>query len=104
MRPIEAQAVADRAAQQLVDRNPQRLRLQIDQRVLDRPDRLLVHPARRGARHAMEERGMALHRPWVHSDEASREAADHLAQTLRAVGLHELRPAGQTLVGADPEE
>ena len=50
MRPVERQAVAHRPAEQLVDRNAQRLGLDVEQRVLDRGHRLLVDAARRLAR------------------------------------------------------
>ncbi len=104
MRPVEAQAIADRAAKQLVDGNAERLGLQVHQRVLDRGDRLLVDPAGRRAGHAVEERGVPLDRARVLPDQARRQAGDDLPQPLRAVGLHELRPADQAGIGADLEE
>ena len=47
MRPVEPDALAHRAAQQLVDRDAERLRLDVEERVLDRADRLLDHAAAR---------------------------------------------------------
>ena len=47
MRPVDLQPVADRPAEHLVDRNAQRLGLDVDQRVLDRGDRLRVDAAGR---------------------------------------------------------
>ena len=44
MRPVDLQPVAERAAEQLVDRHAQRLGLDVDQRVLDRGDRLRLSP------------------------------------------------------------
>ena len=54
MRPVEPHAIAQRAAEQLVDRHAERLRLDVPQRQLDAGDGLVRHaapvlPRRRGA-------------------------------------------------------
>ena len=79
---------------------PKRLGLEVDQRVLDRGDRLLVDAARRLAGHAVQEGGDLLDRPRVHADQPLAQPADDAGQALGAVSLHELRPADQALVGA----
>ena len=104
VRPVELQPVAHRAAQHLVDRDAESLRLQVHQRVLDRGDRLLRDTADRLARHAVQIGGDLLHRPRIPANQLLAELADHAGEAGRAVPFHELRPADKALVGADLEE
>ena len=102
MRPVEPQSVAHRAAQHLVDRHPQGLGLDVDERVFDRRDRHLVDAARRLPGRRIEPRGDALDRARVVADQrALGELVDDRAQPLRAIALHVFRPADKALVGGD---
>src|SRR5579862_3782009 len=104
MRPVDLQPVADRAAEQFVDRDAQGLRLDVDERVLDRRDRHLVDAARRLPRRGVERRRDALDRPRVLANEVLGQFADDRREALRAIALHVFRPADEALVGGDLEE
>ena len=104
VRPVEPQPLAHRAVQKLGDRHAQRSRLDVDQRVLDRRDRLLDQPARRLAGERVQHRRDALDRPRVHADQVLGEPADDRAQPLAAVALVVLGPADHAVVGGDLEE
>ena len=104
MRPVERQAIAHRPAEQGVDRNAQRLGLDVEQRVLDGGHRLLVHAARRLAGDGVLPRHDALDRPRVLADQVLRHAADHGGEAGAAVALVVFRPADQPVVGGDLEE
>ena len=104
MRPVERQAVAHRPAEQGIDRNAQRLGLDVQQRVLDGGHRLLVQAARRLARDGLLPRHDALDRPRILADQALRHAADHGGEAGAAVALVVFRPADQAVVGRDLEE
>ena len=60
VRPVEADPVADRPAQQLVDRDAEGPRLDVEQRVLDRADRLLDDAARRRPPQRLHQRDVRL--------------------------------------------
>src|SRR3954452_2630422 len=94
MRPIDLQSVADRSAEELVDRDAQGLCLYIDKRVLDRRDRHLVEAARRLPRHRVQQGRNRLDRTRVAAyQEPVRELLDTAGQSLGAVPLHIFRPA-----------
>ena len=104
MRPVQRQPVAHRAAEQRIDRHAQRLRLDVEQRVLDRRHRLLVDAARRLARHGIIGRGDPFDRPRIHADQALRQAADHGGKTRAAVAFVVFGPADDAIVGGDLEK
>jgi hypothetical protein len=104
MRPVDLHPVAKGAAEQLVDRYAERLGLDVDQRVLDRADRLGVEPAGRLAGGGVKKVAVFFDRTRVLADEARAELLDDRGEALRAVALHEFGPAGDALVGRDLEE
>jgi hypothetical protein len=104
MRPVEPDAVPYRAAEQLVDRHPKRLRLDVEERVLDRPDRLLDHAAARLAAERVEQRHHRLEGARVLADDRRCQMPDRGGDTLAAEGLVVLAPADQACVGRDLEE
>ena len=104
VRPVEPQPVAHRTVQELGDRHAQRPRLDVDQRVLERRDRLLDQPARRLAGERVQHRRDALYRPGIQPDQVLGEPADDRAQSLAAVALVVLGPADHAIVGGDLEE
>ena len=104
MRPVERQAVAHLAAEQLVDRHAERLGLDVEQRILDRGHRLLVDAARRLAGDGVLHRHDALDRPRVLADQAGRHAADHGGEAGAAVAFVVFRPADDPVVGGDLQE
>ena len=104
MRPVERQALAHRAAEQRMDGNAERLRLDVDERVLEGGDRLLVHAAGRLARHRAERRGDALVGARILADQRLAERADDGAEPLAAVALVVFRPADDAVIGGDLEE
>ena len=104
VRPVEADALAHRAAEQLVDGHAERLGLDVQKRVLDRADRLLDHAAARLAADRVEQRDHRLVGPRVHADDRGREVLDRGGHALAAERLVVLAPADQALIGADLEE
>src|SRR5712691_11175073 len=88
MRPVEEEPVADRPAEQLIDRDAQGLCLDVDERILDGADRLGIEPAGRLPRCGVEQRRDALHGPRVLTDETLAEPLDNAAEALRAITLH----------------
>ena len=104
VRPVEADALAHRAAEQRVDRHAQRLRFDVQERVLDRADRLLDHAAARLTADRVEQRDHRLVGSRVHADDRGREVLDRGRHALAAERLVVLAPADQPLIGADLEE
>ena len=104
MRPVQQQPVADRAAEHFIDRHAQCLRLDIDQRVLDRGDRHRVDAAGGLPRRRVEIGRVALDRARVLADQALGHFPDDPGQPLRAIPLHVFRPADDALVGRDLEK
>ena len=104
MRPVEPDALAHRAAQQLVDRDAERLGLDVEQRVLDRADRLLHHPAAGLAADRVEQRRHRLVGARVLADHDRRQMLDRGGDALAAEGFVVLAPADQPVVGGDLEE
>src|SRR5690348_3958747 len=101
MRPVDLQPIAEGAAQHLVYRDAERFRLDVDQRVLDRGDRLGVDAAGGLDRCRVKLLRDPLDRPRVLPDQPLAKSFDYRAEAERAVTLHELRPADDALVGAD---
>src|SRR5207302_11442933 len=91
-------------AEELVDRDPERLGLEVEQRVLDRADRLLRDAARRLATDGVEERDQCLVGARVASDELRREPVDDRGHARAPEGLVVLAPADEPVVGRDLEE
>jgi hypothetical protein len=104
VRPVELQPLAYGATEHLIDRHAERLGLDVDQRVLDRTDGLGVEPARRLAGRGVEKSAVALDRPRVLANEACAQFLDDRGEALRAIPLHEFRPADDALVGRNLEE
>ena len=104
MRPVDGNAVAQLAAEQLVHRHAQRLALDVEQRVLDGRDRLAHHAAARlrrlGGEHGIDQ--LDLHR--VHADHVGHQRLDHAGEAGAAEALVELRPADDAVLGRDLEE
>ena len=93
VRPVERNAVAQLAAEQRVARHAERLRLGVEQRVLDRGDRLRHHAAgggtRRGIKLGIDALVVADRLP----DDLGGELRDDRADAGRAEVLGELAPA-----------
>jgi hypothetical protein len=96
--------VPHRAAEQLVDRDVQGLGLDVEQRVLDRADRLLDHAAARLAADCVEQRHHRLVGARVLADDRRRQMLDRGGHALAAEGFVVLAPADQGCVGRDLEE
>ena len=99
MRPVELEPVAHGAAQKIVDRHAQGLRLEVEQGVLDRRDGLLVEPAMGLARHRVELLADALVAARVVAGYGLDQRLDDRGQPLGAVALVVFRDAGDALVG-----
>src|SRR5690606_20041324 len=104
MRPVQADALAHRPAEQLVDRHAQRLRLDVQKSVLDCADRLLDHASARLAAERVKQGADRLVAPRVLADDRRREVLDRGRHALAAERFVVLAPADQPLVGADLEE
>ena len=104
MRPVDRDALAHRAAEQLVHRHAERLALDVQQRVLDRGDGARIDPARRLHLAHPQHRGDLLHRPRIQPDQRVGQAADHAGQAAAAIGLGVFRPADQPVIGGELEE
>ena len=99
VRPVELEPVSHRSAEQVADRNPERLALDVEERVLHGRDRLLDHAARRLAGGGVELRADAgdgervfAHHPIGH------EPFDDAAESRAAVTLVVLADAGDPFV------
>src|SRR5262249_15037843 len=90
-------------AEKLVDRNAQRLTLDVEARILDGGDGMGAEPARGRPRAGVERRVDAPERTWVLADQRGTEAVDQGSHAL-AAALVELRPAGEAFVGGDLQE
>jgi hypothetical protein len=104
VRPVEADPVPHGAAQELVDRDAERARLHVHERVLDGADGLLDDAARRGAAERLHQRHLRLEGARVLADEDGDQAADQLGQPWPAERLVVLAPADEPLVGRDLDE
>ena len=104
VRPVDAQAVADPAAQQFITGHAERPRLGVEQGVLDGAERLAHHSARAGPRHAGQ---VLADRLVVHhglADHARRELRDDRADSRRPERFVELAPADHAVLGGDLDE
>ena len=102
-RPIDRHPVAQRAAEQLVDRNAERLALDVETGIHDRSDGVRCEPARGRPRLGVQRRVDAADLARVPTDERGAEAMDH-AGHAPAAALVELGPTGDALVGGDLQE
>ena len=105
VRPVDVDVVARRPAEELVDGNAERLRLEVEQRVLDPADRLLDHRARALARRAEEIPDDPLDGAWVAPDDVRGEILDDAGEPARrAVRIGDLGPADGAVVSGGLEE
>src|SRR6185437_3375069 len=100
----ERQALAHRAAEERANRHAQRLGLDVDQRVLDGADGLLVDAAGRLPRHRVERRGDALEGARILADQPLAQRADDGGEAAAAIALVIFRPADDAVIGGDLEE
>src|SRR5439155_4376583 len=96
--PVEADAVAHRAAQHLVHGDAEGARLDVQHRVLDGGDGLLDHAARRLAPDGVHVRNVRLPGARVLADHRGRQAVDHGREAGPAERLVVLAPAHETRV------
>ncbi len=104
MRPVDRDAIADRPAEQRRDRHAVGLAGHVQQRVLDRRDRLLVDAAARLPGDDVQVLGDLFVAAWIAADQHGGEAADHVGEADRAEALVEFGPADDAVVGGDLEE
>ena len=104
MRPVDRDALAHRATEQLIDRHAERLALDVEQRVFDRGDGARIDPAGRLHLTHPQHRGDLLHRSRVEPDQWLGQAVDHAGQAAAAIGLGVFRPADQAVIGGELEE
>ena len=104
MRPVDPDAVADLAAEQLVAGHAKRLGLGVEQCVLDSAHRqrhdAAGSRARRGKQFGID--ALVLQRRLA--DHARRQALDHRADAGRAETLVELAPADNAVLGDKLDE
>src|SRR5205807_1597888 len=93
MRPVDANAVADLAAEQLVARHAKMPGLGVEQGVLDRAERQRDHAAGGRSRRAVELRIDPLMLAGVMADHARRQPLDRSRNAGRAKPLVEFAPA-----------
>lgn len=104
MRPVDPDTVADLAAEQLVAGDAERLRLGIEQRILDRTEGLRHHAAGGGTRRSEQFGKDALVLEDVLPDDTGREALDGGANAGRAETLVEFAPADDAVLGRQLDE
>src|SRR5581483_7813567 len=105
VRPVRVDRVAGGAAEELVHGDAERLRLQIEQRILDPGERLLDHRARALPRVPVQLPPDPLHRARVAADDEWREVLDDAGQaSRRAVRVGDLGPADGAVVRGRLEE
>ena len=104
MRPVDPDPVADLAAEQRVARHAERLRLGVEQRVLDRAEPLGDDPAGGRPGQAVELGVDALVVEHRLADDARRQPLDHRGDARRAETLVELAPADDAAVGRQLQE
>ena len=99
VRPVERDRLPRRAAEELGDRDAERLALEVEERVLDPADRLLHDRARALARPAVEVPVDRLDRARVAADDERRQVGDDAGEPGgRAVRVGHLRPADEPVV------
>ena len=99
VRPVERDRLARRPAEELRDRDAERLPLQVEQRVLDPADRLLHDRAGALARAPVEIPVDRLERPRIAAHDERREIGDDACQARRRpVRIGHLRPADEPVL------
>ena len=101
MRPIQRQAIANGAAEHLADGNAERFGFDVDERVFDGGDRLLVHAAGGLKGHDVQEGDILLDRARIQADQPFSQPTDDGAQAFGAEILHEFRPPDDACVGGN---
>ena len=81
MRPIELEAPPYRTAEQHVNRYAVGFALDVEQGILDRPDRLRVDASGKLARHGVEESNNALTLKRIDANDQRAHSADHGRQS-----------------------
>ncbi len=104
MRPVDPNAVADLAAEQLVAGHPEQFCFGVEQRVLDRTQRLRNDAAGRRAGRREQFGIDALVLIYILSDHASREALDRRPDAGRAKAFVEFAPADDVVFRGDFDE
>ena len=104
MRPVERDALAERTAEQRIDRNAQRLRLDVEAGILDHRDGLRVQPAMGHARHRVQRRADASDLARVHADHDVGKLAQQRRQPAGAIAFVVFGPADEAVVGHDLQE
>ena len=104
MRPVDANAIADLAAEQFVAGHPEQFCLGVEQRVFDRAERLRNDAAGGGAGRRKKLRIDAFVLEGVLSDHARRETLDRSADAGRAKAFVEFAPADDAVLGGDLDE
>ena len=105
VRPVERDRLARRAAEELRDRDAERLPLEVEERVLDPADRLLDDRPRALAGAPVEIPVDRLDRARVAADDERREIRHDAGKPGgRAVRVGHLRPADQPVVGRRLDE
>jgi hypothetical protein len=104
MRPVERQARAIGPAKQAVNRNAERLALDVEQRVGERRDGVLVDATAGLDGPRAQERRDLVHRECVHAEEQITQRGDDASDAGSAGVLAVFRPADDPGVGRDLEE
>ena len=104
VRPVQTQAVALGAAEQLVDGNAERPRVDVEQRVLDGGDGLLNDAARRLPAHGVERGDDGFTRARIFPDDQRGQTVDGRADADAAERLVVLAPADDASVRGDLQE
>src|SRR3954453_16383153 len=104
MRPIDPDMVADLAAEQFVAGHTETLRLGVEQRILDRAERLRHYAAGGGTRGREQLCVYALVPEDVLPHDAGGQALDRSADARRAEALVELAPSDDAVLGRQLDE
>ncbi len=104
MRPVDPDAVADLASEQLVAGHAQRLRLDVEQRVLDGAERQRHHAARGRSCRRKQFRINPLMLEGVLADHTRAEPLDRSRHARRAKTLVIFAPADDAVLGHDLDE
>src|SRR6185436_10717518 len=104
VRPVDSDAVADLAAEQVVAGHAERLGLDVEQRVLDGAERQRYHAAGGRPRRGKQLRVDPLMLKRVLADHTRRKPLDRSRHTGRAKALVILAPADDAILGHDLDE
>ncbi len=83
MRPVDGNALADRAAELGVDRHAQHLATDVEQRVLDRRDGLVIEAAAGRTGEDMQASHDGFAAKQILADHQGRERTDHVGKARR---------------------